>query len=338
MNATASSGRGAVTLHDVAREAGVSLATASRVLNGSTRKVADSYRVRVEAAAEKLGYTANLSAQATARGSAAIVALLVSDITDPYVGHVAAGVATGAHETGMLVTIAITGRDPDRAARLVRAIRGQRPRGLLLAGWLVPSLRSELEAFTQTGGRVVTVGPNDAGYDMVTVDNAGGGRHLAGELAALGYRDAVIVATDESNLVYEDRVTGFTEGFEAGGGTVRRVVRAELSREGAYRAAEQLVADGLDEGTLVFGVSDVMAIGVASAVRDAGRQVGRDIAVAGFDDIAPARDIGPGLTTVHVPLEDLGYRGLRRIVDPEGELPAPSALEVVVRPSTPPRV
>ena len=85
--------RGAATLHDVAREAGVSLATASRVLNGSTRKVAESYRERVEAAAEKLGYTANLSAQATARGTSAIVALLVADIADPYFGQLASGVA-----------------------------------------------------------------------------------------------------------------------------------------------------------------------------------------------------------------------------------------------------
>ena len=72
------------TLHDVARSAGVSLATASRVLNGSTRKVAEAYRDRVEAAAAELGYTANLSAQATARGTSAIIALLVADIADPY--------------------------------------------------------------------------------------------------------------------------------------------------------------------------------------------------------------------------------------------------------------
>lgn len=92
--------RGAATLHDVAREAGVSLATASRVLNGSTRKVADSYRERVEAAAERLGYTANLSAQATARGTSAIVALLVADIADPYFGQLASGVAAAPTRPG----------------------------------------------------------------------------------------------------------------------------------------------------------------------------------------------------------------------------------------------
>ncbi len=84
---------GTATLVDVAQEAGVSLATASRVLNGSTRKVAESYRERVRAAADKLGYTVNVSAQAVASGASALIALLVADIADPYFAQVASGVA-----------------------------------------------------------------------------------------------------------------------------------------------------------------------------------------------------------------------------------------------------
>ena len=89
----------------------------------------------------------------------------------------------------------------------------------------------------------------------------------------------------------------------------------------------------------MFGVSDVVAIGVMSAIRDAGREIGTDIAVAGFDDIATGRDIRPGLTTVRVPLEDLGYRALHAAVEPdwEPESDAPLPLEVIIRGSTPPR-
>ena len=149
--------RSAATLHDVAREAGVSLATASRVLNGSARKVAESYRERVEEAAARLGYTANLSAQATARGTSAIIALLVADIADPYFGQLAAGVARGADEAGLVVTIAITERDAEREARLVRALRGQRPQGLILAASRTEDedgdgVRAELDAFGAMGG------------------------------------------------------------------------------------------------------------------------------------------------------------------------------------------
>ena len=342
MSDSSAPSRGAATLHDVAREAGVSLATASRVLNGSTRKVAESYRERVEAAAEKLGYTANLSAQATARGTAAIVALLVADIADPYFGQLASGVARGADEVGLVVTIAITERDPQREVRLVRALRGQRPRGLILAASRTEAdaagLAAELEAFVGMGGRVAVVGPGGGSARSVVLDNHGGAAALGAELARLGYREAVVVAASEGIRTSDDRLAGFAEGFGAGGGTVREVRRAGFTRDAGYEAAEQLLADGLPEGTLIFGISDVVAIGIMSAIREAGRQVGADLAVAGFDDIATGRDIRPGLTTVHVPLEELGYRALHAATDADwDDTEPPLPLEVVVRGSTPPR-
>ena len=335
--------RGAATLHDVAREAGVSLATASRVLNGSTRKVAESYRERVEAAAEKLGYTANLSAQATARGTSAIVALLVADIADPYFGQLASGVARGADEAGLVVTIAITERDPQREVKLVRALRGQRPRGLILAASRVDGpdavgLQSELSAFSSMGGRVVVVGPGGGEARSVAVDNRGGAAALGAELAGLGYRDAVVLAASPGIRTSDDRLAGFTEGFGSGGGTVREVRRAGFTRDAGYDAARELLAGDVAPGTLIFGISDVVAIGAMSAIRDAGRQVGGDVAVAGFDDIATGRDIRPGLTTVRVPLEELGYRALHAATDPEWDAAGPPLkLEVIVRGSTPPR-
>lgn len=335
--------RGAATLHDVARVAGVSLATASRVLNGSTRKVAESYRERVEAAAEQLGYSANLSAQATARGTSAIVALLVADIADPYFGQLASGVARGADEAGLVVTIAITERDPQREVKLVRALRGQRPRGLILAASRVEGpdavgLQGELDAFSNMGGRVVVVGPGGGAARSVAVDNHGGAAALGAALARLGYRDAIVVAAAEGIRTSDDRLAGFSEGFTAAGGAIREVRRVGFTRDAGYEAAADLLTGDVEAGTLIFGISDVVAIGIMSAVRDAGRQVGADIAVAGFDDIATGRDIRPGLTTVRIPLEDLGHRALRAATDPEWEADEPQLpLEVIVRGSTPKR-
>ncbi|MEV8268348.1 LacI family DNA-binding transcriptional regulator [Microbacterium sp. NPDC076911] len=336
--------RSAATLNDVAREAGVSLATASRVLNGSARKVAESYRERVESAAAKLGYTANLSAQATARGTAAIVALLVADIADPYFGQIASGVARGADEVGLVVTIAITERDAQREMKLVRALRGQRPRGLILAASRTDQtdaagLNAELDSFTAGGGRVVTLGRSSADVRSVPLDNRAGTSSLGLALAERGYREAIIIGAAEGIRTSDDRITGFTEGFTANGlGTIRTIVRGGFTRDAGYTAAAELLADGVAEGTLVFGISDVVAIGVMSAIRDAGRSVGTDIAVAGFDDIATGRDIRPGLTTVRVPLEELGYRLLHAVVDDEWDAStAPLELEVIVRGSTPER-
>ncbi|HWI30458.1 MAG TPA: LacI family DNA-binding transcriptional regulator [Microbacterium sp.] len=335
--------RSAATLHDVAREAGVSLATASRVLNGSVRKVAESYRERVEEAAARLGYTANLSAQATARGTSAIIALLVADIADPYFGQLAAGVVRGADEAGLVVTIAITERDAEREARLVRALRGQRPQGLILAASRNEDedgagVRAELDAFAAMGGRVVALGPGGGDVRAVAVDNVGGARALGSALTELGYREALILGARTGVRTSDDRIAGFTDGFAKGDGRVALTLRGGFTREAGYSLMSEALGRGVERGTVVFGVSDVVAIGALSAIRDAGREPGTDIAVCGFDDIPTSRDVRPALTTVHVPLEDLGYRALRAAIDDEWTGDAePLPLDVLLRSSTPPR-
>nr|BFF10019.1 hypothetical protein GCM10025699_13220 [Microbacterium flavescens] len=149
----------------------------------------------------------------------------------------------------------------------------------------------------------------------------------------------MVVGGLEGLRASDDRIDGFTAGFTAGGGTVAAVRHGATTREAGYAAARQLLADGLPEGTLLFGISDVVATGIASAVRDAGREVGADIAVAGFDDIPTSRDIGPGLTTVRAPFAALGHRALRAAVETDWRPDAdpPLTLDVVVRGSTPRR-
>lgn len=329
----------AATLHDVAREAGVSLATASRVLNGSERKVAESFRERVEAAAVKLGYTANVSAQATARGTSPVIALLVADIADPYFGLIASGVARGADEHGLVVTIAITERDPAREARIVRALRGQRPLGLILAASrtqepMEADTARELTEFARLGGRVVAFGPEGEGERHIEIDNRSGAEALGRRMAALGYRSAIAIGAAEGVRTSDDRLAGFRTGFEAAGGTVAAVRRGDFRRESGAAVMTDVLADGVPAGTLVFAISDVLAIGAMSAIRDAGREVGSDIAVCGFDDVPSSRDVSPALTTVRVPLSEVGYQAFRATVDADWEQ-APLPLEVVVRASTP---
>jgi LacI family transcriptional regulator len=330
----------APTLLDVAMAAGVSQATASRVLNGSTRKVAGAFRERVLAAAAELGYTANLSAQATARGTSSVIALLVADIADPYFGQIASGVARGADEVGLVVTIAITERDHEREVRLVRTLRGLHPHALILAASRgsepAPGLLHELEAFTAAGGRVVALGPGAGEARAVTVDNLAGGVGLGAALAGLGYRRAVVLAASHGVHSSDDRVAGFTRGFTGGGGEVLRVHHSGYTREAGHAAMQEALAAGVEPGTVVFGVSDMVAVGAMAAAREAGRTIGTDIAVAGFDDTPTGRDVSPSLTTVHIPLEELGYQATRAAVDHDWQhAPARLELGVVLRDSTP---
>jgi LacI family transcriptional regulator len=321
----------------------VSLATASRVLNGSTRKVADSYRQRVVAAASTLGYIANLSAQATARGTSAMIALLVADIADPYFGELAAGVARGAEEAGLVVTIAVTERSPEREVRLLRELRGQRPRGIILAASRTSTasssqLQQESSLLESSGGRLVTLGPGLPRIRSVSFDNHGGSLALAGALVSRGYRRAIVLAAAEGVVTSDDRVSGFTQGFRDAGLPSPRVYRDGFSRESGRALMTAALTEGIDADTVVFGISDIVAIGAMAAVRAAGKRVGDDIALAGFDDIATSRDVSPALTTVRMPLEAIGYAAARATVESTWQPPTPElGFEVLVRESTPER-
>lgn len=327
------------TLSDVAKEAGVSLATASRVINGSTRKVAAPYRERVEAAAVLLGYTPNLSAQATARGSSSSVALLVADVADPYFGQIASAVVSGADAAGLMVTISMTSRDEQREAGLIRVLRGQRPRGLILAASRTSEpaalgIRAELEAFVAGGGRLVTIGRGSVVGTAIPIDNEGGAAKLGALMSKSGYRNAILLAAEDGILTSDDRIRGVSETFTRGGGTITAVYRGNFSRESGRQMMDAALQSGVAPGSIVFAVSDIVAIGAMTAIRASGRGIGADIALCGFDDIEPANDVHPGLTTVRIPLDIVGEMALDCVIT--GERPVePIILEVVVRGTTP---
>jgi len=338
--------RTAVTLHDVAREAGVSLATASRALNGSSRTVNDEYRQRVAAAALKLNYTTNLSAQAVAKGSTTSVALLVGDIADPYFSSIAAGVIKGSEDAGLIVTMSVTERSPERELGLVRALRGQRPRVIILAGSRSSSeehqsaLAAELEAFEANGGRVVFVSQHELPFDTVRIDNYGGARALAESLVSLGYTRFAAITGETALLTATDRLAGFRDGLAAHGIEIPadRIVAGAFTRDGGYDGAIELADRGLDGTELVFAVNDVMAIGAMSGLRSRGIEPGRDIAIAGFDDIQTVRDVTPALTTVAIPLFEVGESALAVALRPreaDSERDLAVATSVVLRASTP---
>ncbi|MGR0220752.1 LacI family DNA-binding transcriptional regulator [Agromyces sp. ZXT2-6] len=332
------------TLHDVAREAGVSLATASRSLNGSTRKVNEEFRQRVLAAAAKLNYSPNLSAQAVARGTTTTVALLVADIADPYFSQIAAGVVSEADRERLIVTMAATERDTERELELVRTLRGQRPRVMILAASRRvgdpnnDALEAELRAYESNGGRVAFVSTTDLDFRTVQLDNRAGAEALARELTGLGYRRFAAITGVEGIRTADERLAGFRAGLEATGGTLERIVRPDFTRDGGYAGMEELLGQGLDGVELVFAANDVMAVGAMSALRDAGLTPGTDVAVAGFDDVPTVRDVTPPLTTVRIPLEEVGRRAIRLALgDATAEDETPVHTEVVLRESTPRR-
>ena len=335
----------AVTLSDVARAAGVSLATASRVLNGSTRSVSTALRHRVLATATQLKYSPNAAAQAMVRGHVDVVGVVVRDIADPYFGSIAAGVMRRAEQAGLLVVISSTGNRPEREAEHLAAFHRQRARAVILVGsrttdraWR-DQLRAEVENMRLTGARVAAISQRQLPVDTVVIENRAGARALAERLVALGYRRFGVLAGPGSLLTARDRLAGFRAGLARHGIDVdpEHVVTSEFTRDGGYAAMEQLLEAG--KGVqCVFAVNDVMAVGAMAVLRDQGVALPGEIAVAGFDDIATLRDVTPRLTTVRVDLERIGEIALGLVIDTEHHTPRTHRArgEVVVRDSTPP--
>lgn len=332
-----------VTLSDVAAAAGVSIATASRVLNGSTRTVQAGLSRRVHEAADRLQYSPNAPAQAMVRGLSSVIGLLVHDIADPYFSSIASGVSSAADDSGLIVMLGSTRGDAEYELRYLRTLRAQRGRGVILVGSRTDDkqhfdrLAQEVSAFQRSGGRVVAVSQAGLPADTIAVQNRDGATRLAGELAALGYRRFGVLAGPPGLLTARDRHRGFRRGIAAAGCEPPAVIHGDFTRDGGYGAMHHLL-DTIPDLDCVFAVNDVMAVGAVAACRSRGLRLPGDLALAGFDDIAPLRDVTPSLTTVRLPLTDIGTQAMHLIDSP----PSPRARRrrirgtVVLRESTPP--
>ena len=338
---------GAVTLEQVAQAAGVSLATASRALSGTARKVNPQYRDRVLLAAQQLNYSPNLAARSIAQGGTTTVALVVPDITDPYFAAIAGGVARAAEERGLIVTLAMTDRRPQRETAVVRVLRGQRPRSIIVVGsrssapGAEADLVAELTAYELNGGRVTFVSQPELPFRTVEIGNRAGAAALADRLLDLGYSSVAVLTGPDTLLTAGHRTAGFCARFAEQGYPIpaRRLVAGEFTRDGGFLAASELHRRDLADVELVFAVNDVMAVGAMAYFRTVGIRLPHQLAVAGFDDISSLRDITPALTTVALPLAEIGRTAVELALD--GEAPGPTTIgvegSVIIRESTPGR-
>lgn len=323
----------ASTLTEVARLAGVSPATASRVLNGSARKPGPGVSERVRQAAETLGYIPNAQAQALAKSSSGLVGLIVHDIADPYFSAIARGVQEVAREQHKMVLLATTGGTPADEKDAVAAFAARRADAIVIAGSRSrrpeddkgnAELAAELDRYCRNGGHVGVVGQAIVGagaldgYHLVEVPNEELATELAGKLAASHSGDFVIIGGPEGLITSDDRIRGFQAGLAAAGLPAAEVLRASFNRAGGYEAGLELARqiqdarasgasrEGEKPSLCIFAANDVMAIGATAGLRSQGFRIPRDALIAGFDDIETLRDFRPGLSTVRLPLEEIG--------------------------------
>ena len=317
------------SLADISRRAGVSIATASRVLNGSSHPVSDATRNRVLAAAEELGYRPSELARALVKRTSRIVGVIVGDIVDPYFAEIARGVEDVAARAGHLTMVCNADRRPAAELAHLGVLLDYHAAGVVFAGsgyehaQEAAALRDAVDALKAGGAAVVALAARDFECPSVLVDNRGAARDATEHLLALGHRRIAFVEGPPGLHTSAHRLEGFEAAMTAAGAEPVRLAGGFEYEAGAAAAATLLASGELPDA--VLAVNDEAAIGVLTGLRRAGVDVPGRVSVAGIDDTRPARLVD--LTSVSLPLHELGERAARAILEgADGDVVLPHRL------------
>jgi LacI family transcriptional regulator, galactose operon repressor len=304
-----------ITIRDVARRAGVSVATVSRVLNGSGL-VREETRLRVEGAAAELRYSPNSAARSLITRRTATFGVVLPDLFGEFFSEVIRGMDPLARQRGYHLLLSSSHDDRAEIEFALRAMRG-RVDGLIVmsprvgAAALAGSLPADLPVV------LLNCDADGSPFRALGIDNFGGARELVRHLAATGHRRIGMVLGAEDNFDARERRRGYHAALaEAGleGADGRWEAAGDFTEAGGWRAALELARRD-DAPTALFCANDSTAVGAMSALRAEGLRVPEDVAVAGFDDIPIARYLSPPLTSVHVDVHRLGARAVEMLCE-----------------------
>jgi len=327
------------TLQDVARRAGVAPITVSRVVNNSGY-VAQEVRARVEAAVAELGYVPNTLARSLRSRRTNTLALVLTDLTNPFFTTVARGAEDAASDAGLMMIVCNTDESAEEEAKYVKLLVQHRVDGILL----VPACDgAEPLRFAQRHGVPVVVLDRrlpGVAADTVRCDSERGARELGELLVGLGHRAAAVLAGPVGVSTSDDRVSGFGAAL-ATSGAVCAVYHGEFTQDSGAALVRAALA-GEPRPTALFAANNFLTIGALRGLRELGLRVPEDVALVGFDDLPPALVTFPFLTVAAQPAYEMGRLAVEVLlarVRGDQEAPAPTReivlpTELIVRQSS----
>lgn len=300
---------GEATIRDVARRAGLSVASASRALNGHVVMRPET-RDRVIEAAKALGYVPHAGARSLSMARSNAVGVVLPDLHGEFFSEMVRGIDREATGLGLQILLSNMHSNVDQAAHALRAMRG-RVDGLLI---MAPQASSAIliDALPATLPAVLINCPVQAsGRPALRIDNKAGAEAAVAHLIAGGRRSIVHICGPDDNIDAQERRTGFVDGMRRHApGAPARVLPGDFSEEAGEAAARAILAGG-ERVDAVFAANDMMAIGCLQTLRSAGVAVPKSVAIVGFDDVPLARYLS--LTTVRVRVAEIGGRALLRL-------------------------
>ncbi|NUQ19824.1 MAG: LacI family DNA-binding transcriptional regulator [Gemmatimonadaceae bacterium] len=307
----------AVTIRDVARASGFSVATVSRVLNGSGPVKPETVR-KVRDAATRLRFTPNVAARSLSTSRTHTLGVLLPDLHGEFFSEVIRGIDQTAQSHGYHVLVSSSHNSPAEIAAALATMRGR------VDGVAIMSPVSNAEALVADLPRSIPLvllncSADVAGVDTLDIDNHGGAYAMTRHLLTLGRRRIAFVRGPKGNADGEARLGGYRAALEDAGVVHDRTLEldGDFQELSGYHAAKHLLSMSPRPDAL-FAANDSMAIGAISALREAGVRVPEDVAVVGFDDIPIARYILPALSTVRVDIAKLGARAVKVLLHAVG--------------------
>ncbi len=322
--------------------AGVSLATASRVVSKSSYRVSDATRRKVESAVAELDYSPSALARALATRRSRLLGIVVGDITDPYFSEIARGVEDVARANGYLSIVCNTDRTASTELRYVEMLRDYHAAAVIFAGGGREddrdraALEHAVRQLEDRGTRVIALIPRDFPALGVGIDNRAACADLARHLIALGHRRIAYIDGPPGLTTSRLRMEGFRDTLAAAGLTPFAVFPGNYDYESGLEVAARIARDVLPDAVLAS--HDATAVGVLTGLQEFGIRVPDRLSVAGMGGLREAGLLG--LTTVQFPMRRLGIEAARLALA-EGETgPEPIVLphELIARRSTAPRL
>jgi LacI family transcriptional regulator len=328
------------TMSDVARTAGVSVATVSRVLSNDGEGVSPQLRERVVAAVAELDYQPNHLPRNLRARTSRTIGLVISDIDNPFFTAIVRGAEDVAHRRGYTMVLANTDEDAEREAVALQTMAAERAAGVVVAS---TGQHSEgVRRLISTGIPVVALDRKIAGahVDTVVVDNETASYEAVSHLASLGHQRVAMVGGPGKVSAIREREAGYERAVRDHGLERGLLRRGDLREAGGRRTTLELLYES-PRPTAIFSVNNMSTIGVLHAMRDLCLRAPDDLSVIGFDDILTGDLLDPPLSVVRQPTYQLGSRAadllLRRVEEPDAPVQeVVLAASLVLRPSTGP--
>ncbi|MGW4460625.1 LacI family DNA-binding transcriptional regulator [Micromonospora sp. NBC_01796] len=301
-----------ITITAIAQEAGVSVPTVSRVLNGRN-DVAPQTRERVEELLRRHGYRRRATRP---RAGASLIDLVFNDLDSPWAVEIIRGVEDVAHAAGVGTVVSAIHRRSTSTRQWLQNLRTRATDGVILVtSDLAPPVHAELRRLNVPMVLVDPAGVPTLDIPTIGATNWAGGLRATEHLLSLGHRRIGFIAGPPRLLCSRARLDGYRAALEAAGIPMldELIVPGDFYHESGYSGGTALL-DLPEPPTAIFASSDQMAFGAYEAVRRRGLRVPDDVSVVGFDDLPEARWSSPPLTTVRQPLAEMGLLAARTVL------------------------